>query len=208
LAFLFIFSSIASAQSRRVEITPFGGYILGGSIKFYEGKFKIENSASYGGMLAVEIDRGYLIELSYTRMDSEGEWQPYSGFADDYPETTIDVAVNHLQIGSVKELELDNEMIRPYGTFTLGTTWFHPKTDQGEDEWLFSVTGALGLKYFFTERIGIRVQARLLLPLIFEGAGFYMGIGTGGVSSGVGVTSTVPIVQGDFTGGLIIALGE
>ncbi len=192
----------------RIEINPFGGYLLGGSVKFYEGKFKIENNACYGGNMSVLLGNGNHLEIGYTRMDTKGNWEPYSAFMDDYPRKTIDVAVNYLQIGEVKELELDNEAIKPYGVFSLGTTWFHPKVDNGEDEWLFSVSAGLGLKYFFTERIGIRVQARLLLPLVFDGAGFYMGIGTGGVSSGVGVTSTAPIVQGDFTGGLVFVLGD
>lgn len=203
-----VFHTETRAQNAKVELTPFGGYILGGSIKFYEGKFKIQNSACYGGMLAIRVEEGTLVELSYTRMDSEGDWKPYSGYGIDYPETTIDVAVNHLQIGSVREFLLDNESVRPYGTFTLGTSWIHPKETASEDEWLFSVTAGLGLKYFFNERIGIRVQSRLILPMVFSGAGFYFGFGTGGASSGVGVSTTVPIVQGDFTGGLIIALGK
>ena len=39
------------------------------------------------------------------------------------------MAVNHFQIGSVNELHLDNEAIRPYGTLTLGTTWFNIKEE-------------------------------------------------------------------------------
>ncbi len=197
----------AYAQSARIEISPFGGYLLGGSVKFYQGKFKVENSASYGGMLAIKARGGNFVELSYTRMDSRGEWRPYSNYSTDYPPTTVDLAVNYLQINSLNEFPLDNEAIRPYGTIGIGASWFHPK-DQGEDEWLFAMNAGLGLKYFFNDRIGIRLQARLLLPMIFNGGGFYFGIGTGGVSSGVGVTSTTPIVQGDFTGGLVIALGE
>lgn len=202
------FYSNAIAQEARVELTPFGGYLLGGSVKFYEGKFKINNSASYGGMLAVRTDDETLIELSYTRMDTDGDWRPYSSYIIDYPAKTIDIAVNHLQIGYVREFSLDNESLRPYGTLTIGTTWFHPKETAAEDEWLFSATAGLGLKYFFSERIGIRIQSRLILPMVFSGAGFYFGFGTGGASSGVGVSTTVPIVQGDFTGGLIIALGK
>jgi opacity protein-like surface antigen len=208
LSFLMLFAITSiHSQSARVEISPFGGYLLGGSVKFYEGKFKIENGASYGGMLAVKARGGNFVELSYTRMDSKGEWRPYSGFNIDYPETTIDLAVNYLQINSLNEFPLDNEAIRPYGTIGIGATWFHPK-DEGDDEWLFAMNAGLGLKYFFNDRIGIRLQARLLLPMIFNGGGFYFGIGTGGASTGVGVTSTTPIVQGDFTGGLVIALGE
>ena len=144
------------------------------------------------------------IEFSYTGMTTQGNWQPGSSYITEHPEQTVEMAVNHFQIGSVNELHLDNEAIRPYGTLTLGTTWFNLKEENSNDEWLFSVAAGLGLKYFFNERVGIRLQARMLLPVVYNGGGFY--IGTGG--SGMYVSSTAPIVQGDFTGGLIIALGD
>jgi hypothetical protein len=199
---------MSSAQDSKFELSPFAGYMLGGSIKFYEGKFKIQNSASYGGMLAYRLGGGNLIELSYTRMDSQGDWRPYSGYIDDFPEKTVDVAMNYIQIGTVNELMTGNDQLRPYGTFSLGAAWLHGKETNAQDEWLFAVNAGVGLKYFFGPRIGIRLQARLMLPLVFSGAGFYLGVGTGGPSAGVGVGSFAPIVQGDFTGGLIIALGD
>ena len=192
------------SQDHKVEITPFGGYLLGGSVKFYEGKFKVEDAACYGGMLAVQVSSGNFVEISYTGMTTQGNWKPYNDYEVSIPEGTVDMAVNHIQIGSVNELPLDNEAVRPYGTLSLGTTYFNIKDDDADDEWLFSVAAGLGLKYFFNERIGIRLQARLLLPVIYNGGGFYLG--TGG--SGMYVSTTAPIVQGDFTGGLIIALGQ
>ena len=194
----------AYSQGRKVELTPFGGYLLGGSIQFYEGKFKIKDSGCYGGMLAIEASRGNFIELSYTGMNTEGSWQPYSSYSFEHPDTTVVMAVNHFQIGSVNELHLDNEAIRPYGTLTLGSTWFNLKEENSNDKWLFSLAAGIGLKYFFNERVGIRLQARMILPLLYNGGSFYIGAG----GSGVYVSSTSAIVQGDFTGGLIIALGN
>ena len=203
LAFL-AFTGNLAAQDHKVEVTPFGGYLLGGNIKFYEGEFKIEDAACYGGMLAVQIRNGNFIELSYTGMTTMGDWRPYSSYSNDHPAGNVDMAVNHFQIGSLNEFPLNNDAIRPYGTVSLGTTWFNIKDDDADDEWLFSVAAGLGMKYFFNDKIGIRIQARILLPVVYNGGGFY--IGTGG--SGMYVSSTAPIVQGDFTGGLIIALGR
>jgi hypothetical protein len=192
------------SQDHKAELTPFGGYLLGGSVKFYEGKIKVENNACYGLMLAFQVSSGDYIELSYTGMNTQAEWRPYSDYIFEHPDTLFDMSVNHFQIGTVNEVHLDNEAIRPYGTFTVGTTWFNIQEENANDEWLFSVAAGLGLKYFFNETVGIRIQARLILPVVYNGAGFY--IGTGG--SGMYVSSTAPIVQGDFTGGLIIALGK
>jgi hypothetical protein len=196
-----ISSSFAQAK---VEMTPFAGYLLGGSVKFYEGKFKIENAASYGGMLAVKARGGNFVELSYTRTDSKGRWDPYSDYYNTLPRDTFDIAMNYLQINSLNEIPLDNEAIRPYGTAGIGASWIHPKEGSASDEWLFTFNAALGLKYFFSDRVGIRIQARMILPMIFNGGGFYFGNGSGGAY----VSSTTIMVQGDFTGGLIIALGE
>lgn len=201
---ILIFSGNIFAQDHKVELTPFGGYLLGGSIKFYEGKFKVENNACYGLNLAVQVKSGNFVELGWTGMMTQGDWNPYYDYIIDYPETTVDMGVNHFQIGSVNEIPLDNESIRPYGTASLGATWFNLQDEDASDEWLFSVMAGLGLKYFFNEKIGIRLQARLILPLVYNGAGFYFGTGGGGMY----VSSTAPIVQGDFTGGIIIALGQ
>ena len=205
LAMLIVtFAGKAYSQDHKVELTPFGGYLLGGSLKFYEGKFKIEDNACYGGMLAVQVSSGNFIEFSYTGMTTQGEWQPGYEYSAEHPGQTVEMAVNHFQIGSVNELPLDNEAIRPYGTLTLGSTWFNLKEENSNDKWLFSLAAGLGLKYFFNERVGIRLQARMILPLLYNGGSFYIGAG----GSGVYVSSTSAIVQGDFTGGLIIALGN
>jgi len=82
-AIIVLFFSIAGttySQDHKVELTPFGGYLLGGSIKFYEGKFKVEDAACYGGNLAVQVKSGAFIELSYTGMTTQGNWEPYSSY--------------------------------------------------------------------------------------------------------------------------------
>jgi hypothetical protein len=196
------------SQGRKVELTPFGGYLLGGSLKFYEGKIKIGDAACYGGNLALEVSPGQFVELSYTRMDSKADWRSYNEYTLQYPDTTIDLAMNYLQIGSLNELKLNNEQVRPYGTITLGTSWIHPKLENTSDKWLFTFALGAGIKYFFNDHIGIRVQARMIVPLVYNGTQFYVGVGYGGSTSGIAVTATAPILQGDFTGGLIFVLGE
>jgi hypothetical protein len=192
------------SQHSKVELTPFGGYMLGGSIEFYEGKFKIEDNASFGGILGVRLRESQLVEISYTYMDTEGEWRPYGGYNIDYPDTTFDLTMNYIQIGSTNEIILDNDAIRPYGMYSLGASWLHPKGGTAEDEWFFAVNLGVGLKYYISERVGIRLQARMLVPFVWGDTGVYFGFGSGGVT--VGTWSA--IIQGDFTGGLIIALGD
>jgi hypothetical protein len=74
-----------------------------------------------------------------------------------------------------------------------------------DDVWRFAIGIGAGMKVMFTERIGIRLQGRLLMPMYFAGVGFYAGIGTGGASSGLSLNTGSVIFQGDFQGGLVFA---
>jgi hypothetical protein len=71
-----------------------------------------------------------------------------------------------------------------------------------DDIWRFAFTVGGGAKIYLSDRFGLRLQGRIMAPLYFSGGGVYFG--TGG--SGFGVSGGIPILQGDFTAGLIIRL--
>ena len=72
------------------------------------------------------------------------------------------------------------------------------------DRVLFSITAGLGAKIMFTERVGIMLRGRLMLPMFFGGVGFYAGSG----GSGLSLNSYAALVQGDFNAGLVFKLGN
>ncbi len=189
----------------KIELTPYGGYMFGGKMRFYEGDFKIKDNANYGLIMDIEIAPDTKVELMWTHMNTTAEFRGSYGY--DFLSTPpFDVGVGYLQIGTVREINYDN--IRPFGAFTLGTTYFMPNSNTGEvnyqDTWKFSVTLGGGAKIWLTDRIGIRLQGRLLLPMFWGGVGFTVGTGGSGFSVGAGTS----MIQGDFSGGLIIALGD
>ncbi len=55
---------------------------------------------------------------------------------------------------------------------------------------------------YLTERLGLRLQGRFMIPMYFDGLGF--GIGTGGVSGGAVFGAYA--LQGDFSGGIVLRL--
>ena len=71
------------------------------------------------------------------------------------------------------------------------------------NEWFFAANFGGGVTVFFSETVGLQLQARALFPMSFSGGGFWCG--TGGCSVGIG--SYGFIAQFDFTAGLTIALG-
>ena len=198
-----ILPSVSFAQAK-IEITPFGGYMFGGKLRFYEGELKIEDNANYGILLDIALAPDTKLEFFWSQMATTARFKSYYGFNFPELEDPFSVNVNYIQIGGVQEADINNDKIKPFGAFTLGTTYFNPQESGMQDSWRFSVTLGGGAKIWFSDRIGIRLQGRLLMPLYFAGGGVYFGTGGSGVSVGAGST----ILQGDLTAGLIIGLGD
>lgn len=193
------------AQGGKAELTPFVGYQFGGKLRFYEGDLKIYDNMNYGLALDIEMAPDSKLEIFWSHMQTEAQFFGYYGY--DYLSTErFAMNVGYIQIGGVQEIDMDN--IRPFGSFTLGTTYFMPTANPGEptyqDAWKFSVTLGGGAKIWVSDRVGIRLQGRLMLPMFWGGVGFTVGSGGSGFTMGAGTS----MVQGDFTGGLIIALGD
>ncbi len=157
---------------------------------------------SYGGMLSVEVGPGVFGEFSYSRSDTKGTYRPYLGI-ESYE---YDMAIQYFQLGGIKTV--GHGPVKPFGLFSGGVTWFQMKDDYVDDEVVFSIALGGGLKVDLSDRIGLRLQGRLLMPMYIHGGGFFLGIGPGGPSSGISFNSTLLTPQGDFTGALVFKLGH
>ncbi len=179
--------------ARKVEITPFGGYQMGGSIEVLAGTLRIKDNWNFGVILDFTLRPGFQIELIYSHQDSELRLkQPLLE-----PIYLFDTAVEYFHIGALRELR--GEKVRPFVTGTIGLTHFNPKPAGLSSEWRFSGNIGLGVKVLPSERIGLRLQGRLMLPLINGGAGFFVGPGGGYVIAGGEI-----LVQWDVSAGLIL----
>jgi hypothetical protein len=216
LALLFVFIGFTYAQglqpigaqrrgqksNRGVEIGGFYGYQFGGSFTVYEGNANIIDTGNYGFYLdfPVPVRRGMQLELSYSRQETRLELKRYpSGIK----ENVTDLFVEFYQIGGLNQLITPGSNLVPYGMFTLGATRYHPKKSlYTDDKWMFAVTLGGGVKIFVREKIGLRLQARLLLPINWGGAGLLFGSG----GPQVGVSGGSSVLQGDVSGGLFFVL--
>lgn len=173
-----------------------------GTMGFYEGEIRLQDGMSYGGSLVIpEVKYGTDLEVNYTRLDSKAKFRSYYN-KPGYEDEEFDLSINYIQIGVLKTFG-HNDHVRPFGSFSMGTTIFSPKTDL-TDVWRFSVTLGAGAKIYLTERIGIILRARLLMPMYSRVVGFYVGSG----GSGLSLNTYSVVAQGDFTGGLIFKLGK
>jgi hypothetical protein len=202
LLFTIILPVFLFSQGRGVEVVPFAGYMFGGSIKYMEGKLKVDNGMDFGASLLVPIHELMEAEINYSRMESKASFSPYAGYPGfDYKETNL--TTNYIQIGAISKFYTQKTKAIPFGSFSLGASWFSPDDGSFQDVWRFSITAGLGVKVMFTERVGIMLRGRFMLPMVFGGVGMY--IGSGG--SGLSVNSLIAPFQGDLNGGLIFKLG-
>jgi hypothetical protein len=191
LTTLFLVPQQAFSQ-KGIELSGYTGWMLGGKVNLYNGSLKIEDGQNWGITLSLPIAPGMKAELMYNRLVSDLTVREYGNT----PYVYTKVATQYFHVGAVKEV-MPEGVVRPYGTGSLGAAVFSDREGFDSDKWRFSVGLGGGLKIFPTERIGFRLQARMLVPLYFNG--LWLGTGGGGVST----SST--IVQGDFTGGVILA---
>ncbi|MFK5857157.1 MAG: hypothetical protein QM503_13590 [Bacteroidota bacterium] len=189
--------------SQGIEIVPFAGYMFGGSIKYTQGKLDVKDGMNYGLSVLIPVQTLVDVEINYTRMDSRATFRSYSGYPL-YPDQDIDnLSTNYFQVGGISKFYSANTKVSPFGSFSLGATWFS-SPDLNDDAWRFSITLGLGVKMMVSDRIGIMLRGRLMMPMSFAGVGFYAGSG----GSGLSMNSYVAPLQGDFNGGLIIKLGD
>ncbi|GMR25584.1 MAG: hypothetical protein BMS9Abin39_0893 [Ignavibacteria bacterium] len=191
----FLFISDVSAQT---EIFGFGGYMMSTSAPVVQGDLQFDDRLNYGLGVDVNVKRGTQVELLWISEQTRVRLKRYpSGVTEDL----FDLSVHYFQIGAIQEM--GRGKVRPFGAFTVGATLFSPSDPTRGDEWLASITFGGGAKIDMSEKVGIRLQGRILMPLIFSGGGFWCG--TGGC--GVGVGSWTPLVQFDLTAGIYIKFG-
>ncbi|MCX6247400.1 MAG: hypothetical protein NTW10_06680 [Bacteroidetes bacterium] len=192
-------------KSQSVEVTPFGGYVFPGTLNADGGDVRFLGNAQYGGMISIGVSRVMDVDLIYNRIDTKADVNIYS-WNNSYNYDQVPLSINYMMIGFTKNFRV-NPTVSPFIGFNLGATLFYPKEDAGkqyQEAWFFAMGMNGGAKVYFSKRVGLRLQAQLLLPV--QGAGFYMFAGTGGSGGGVSVYST--LVQFGFTGGLIFRLGH
>lgn len=195
MAALILFAAVSQVKAQQIELSPLVGYETGAVINYSGGSLHLIGGMNYGGSVDFGMGRGRYVELSYTRLNSRLDNETNLNTV-----TLTDVDVDYYSIGVLQEMRPD-EKVTPYGLFTLGWVNYRPKDDySNENKMHISLAG--GIKVNASERIGLRLQARLLMPIYYAGSSMY--IGTGG--AGYGVSGGIHGVQGDFTAALVIKL--
>jgi hypothetical protein len=194
--FMLLFLFAAQVNAQKIEVSPFIGYETGAYADVTLGRLHINDGMDFGGSLNIGMGGGRYAELSFSQMYSALSLQ-------NGPVTTdlSDMVVDYYSIGVLQELN-PKAKATPYGLFTLGIVNYNPSSSLYSNENKMHISFAGGVKVRASERIGLRLQARLLLPIYYEGG--YIFAGSGG--AGYGVTGGFRGVQGDFTASLYFML--
>lgn len=157
------------------------------STEYYEGT--VEGGFQWGGGLEYMIQPQQGVELSYMRLDSKANLTNYSSLVSDRYD--LDVASNYLMIGSNRYFGM-NPKVEPYAGLNLG--WAHynvENTENGKSAAAdkFAWGAKIGLNFWASEKVGIKIQTGLNSAIQGAGGGLYFG--TGGVGAGVSTYSTL-----------------
>jgi hypothetical protein len=195
---LFSIFNLQIKAQEKPQIFAMAGYLTNSSVTVAAGELKFKDDVSYSLGFDIPVDRYTQAEISWTVSPSHVDLSPYYGSNVSF--TGTDLYIHTFQAGAV--IEPKKQKARPFGLLSVGASLFAPSESKYSSEWLFSFALGGGLKYDFSDRVGLRLQARLIVPVQFAGTSIWFGTGGGGVS--VGAYSTV--AQGDFSGGLYIRL--
>jgi hypothetical protein len=175
----------AQAPVEPVEITPFFGYLLGGT-PFHQGipgywipSLHIADHTTFGLRAGYNVTASLEPEIQWSRTETSRTGNP--------PEPlTIDFFLAGLTYN------FSAARLRPYVSAGIGAGLFDGLNGPFQHT-LFTTSLALGAKYFFTPNVGLRLEAR----------GY-----ASKPDSIVRISCGCPnswIFDGDFTGGLAIA---
>ncbi len=204
---LLMICSVQDLAAQAIEINGFAGWQFGGTARLYDGDFKIADAMNYGGKISVGLSESTYVEISYMRADTEGDYIPLPAWDRD-PVLDIPFSSNYIHIGGLQEAHFGP--VSPFVTIGLGMAIWDPKetglnlTTKSQ----FSATVGAGMKIWITDFLGIRLQGSMMMPMVFNGAGFGCGIGTGGSSCGTNVYTRITPFQGEFSGGLIFKISR
>jgi len=191
-----LFLAVENADSQKIELSPFIGYETGGRLVSSNGYLYVGNGMDFGASFNYTYKPGREIELSYSHMKSDLD-------ADDgYNRVSVcDLNVDYYSIGLLREFSQNKKTV-PYGLLAAGLVNYLPQSGAYSNEKLVHFSFSGGVKIYPSDRIGFRLQGRLLIPIWTDGS-YFTGDPSG---TPVTVTTRPGAVQCDFTAAVILVL--
>jgi hypothetical protein len=158
----FLLPAVTFAQAHRFEITPIAGYRLEGDFDARSDdvfdrdlNVQVDASAAFGLIVDIPLAPSWQLEILANRQSSEfvvdrGLLTPSS--------TLGDVDLTILQAGLL--FQWGRGQVNPFITVAAGLTRIDPQFDDLSSDDRFSTSFGGGVKIFFSENVGLRLEAR------------------------------------------------
>ena len=194
-----------SSSAQDLDISGIAGLRFGGSLSGSQttdgevslSDFRFDGGVNYGLILDLRMSDQIDLELAYDRMSTEFiRKDPQTG----NESTVFFLNVDYLQFGLLYKFSKPENTTRPFVGLTGGGTFLGPE-DRSDGAVRFSFAPLAGVKTFFSEQIGARIQARLVLTHFPESDELFCRDNQCLNQDGAALMS-----QFDFTVGLIIRL--
>lgn len=198
LGFLLSLLLPLGAAAQYLEFTPQVGYLLSGSTLLDDGtRLDIGNGTVYGGQLSAELSEGIVVFFEFQHLESKARIQ--NGPILDREVGAV--GSNYLHFGSQREFWV-SDRVAPFFGASIGAMQTINKA-RDLNEWFFLSSAFIGVKWMLSSRVGIKAQARMMMPMKFQGVGLWCDPFFG---CDVGLIGYARIIQGDFSGGMVIRL--
>jgi len=190
---------------RTIELTPWAGLFWSSGVDSANGALVFDVAPGAGAVLDIQVDGKSQVEILYLLARPQARFESSSSFYASSP--SFGVTTQYLQLGGLTTF--DQGSLEPFLAGGLGIAWFSPSdvqadegvTIQPQDAWLFAFHLGGGVKWWLSEKIGLRFQARFLLPVLFSSGTFLSGPN----GAALQVNAGIPVVQGDVSLGLAIS---
>ena len=163
---LLLLCVVPTPAQGRFELQPFVGYKSGGSVpvgsnELNINKIKFKRSINAGVSFAVNATDTLGLEFLWNRQPSQAIGQLSSGGDDPW---TFDANLDQFHGNLLSNFNPDGKF-RPFLLFGLGATRAS-SGDSAKTNLSFALGG--GIKYFFTDHMGVRLQARYVPTYLFS----------------------------------------
>lgn len=188
-----LFLVVSSQGASRVEITPLIGFRDGGHFteQTVGEKYEFDGDVAGGLLLAFDLDGTSFLEVSFI---SQATLLVPANSSSILP--TFEIDIDDLQVGG--HYMFGEGKVRPFVRGTLGITRLDPTFPDTDDEYQFSFGLGGGVKTYFNDHLGLRLDARLLGTTLTSSEIFCID------DACLDPKGTV-IFQGEVTVGLILA---
>jgi hypothetical protein len=145
----------------QIEITPFYGYQFGGGFEDEEtgDDYDLAGGPCVGGIVDFYVNEISQVEFYYSHQETEleaGRPFPSSSF--------FDMDIDYYHLGGT--LLLSDEQLQPFVVGTLGLTHLSPEPSEFGSLTRFSLGLGGGVRYFFTENLGLYLAGRGLYTFV------------------------------------------